>query len=52
MKNLQRALDKAKIALMSKPDSTSFTTVCFSLKHVWDDTITTAATNGTHLTGA
>lgn len=46
MKDLQRALDKAKIALMSKPDSTFFTTVCFSLKHVWDNTIPTAATNG------
>ena len=47
MEDLQRALDKAKIALMSKPDSAFFTTVCFSLKHVWDNTIPTAATNGT-----
>lgn len=46
MEDLQRALDKAKIALMSKPDSAFFTTVCFSLKHVWDNTIPTAATNG------
>ncbi len=49
MEDLQRAMDKAKIALMSKPDSTFFTTVCFSLKHVWDNTIPTAATNGTSI---
>lgn len=42
----QIALDKAKISLMSKPDSVFFTTVCFSLKHIWDDSIPTAATNG------
>ena len=42
----QIALNKAKIALMSKPDSAFFTTICFSLKHVWDDTIPTACTNG------
>lgn len=40
------ALDKAKIQLMTKPDSTFFTTVCFSLKHVWDTHIPTACTNG------
>lgn len=42
----QKALDKAKIKLMSKPDSAFFTTICFSLKHVWSDSIPTAATNG------
>lgn len=41
-----QALNKAKIALMSKPDSAFFTTICFSLKHVWDDAIPTAATDG------
>lgn len=41
-----KALDKAKIGLMSKKDSTFFTTICFSLKHVWDETISTAATDG------
>ena len=46
MKLAQKALDKAKVALMSKPDSVFFTTVCFSLKHVWDDSIPTAQTNG------
>lgn len=43
----QKALNKAKIALMSKADSSFFTTLCFGLKHVWDDSIPTAATNGT-----
>ena len=47
MNTHQQALDKAKIALMSKADTTFFTTVCFSLKHVWDDSIPTAATEGT-----
>ena len=42
----QMALNKAKINLMSRPDSAFFTTVCFSLKHIWDDTISTANTNG------
>lgn len=40
------ALDKAKIALMSRKDSAFFTSVCFSMKHKWDDTIPTACTNG------
>ena len=41
-----QALSKAKIQLMTRPDSAFFTTVCFSLKHVWDDSIPTACTNG------
>ena len=45
----QLALNKAKINLMSRPDSAFFTTVCFSLKHIWDDTISTACTNGTEI---
>lgn len=40
------ALNKAKIQLMSKPDSAFFTTICFSLKHMFDDTVPTACTNG------
>lgn len=40
------ALSHAKIHLMAKPDSAFFTTVCFSLKHIWDDTIPTACTDG------
>lgn len=42
----QKALDKAKIQLMSQPDSAFFTSVCFSMKHIWDETIPTACTNG------
>lgn len=45
----QTALNKAKIALMSHPDSTFFTTVCFSLKHIWDENIPTACTNGVEI---
>jgi predicted metal-dependent peptidase len=41
-----QALSKAKIQLMAKPDTAFFTTLCFSLKHVWDETIPTACTNG------
>lgn len=40
------ALSKAKIQLMAKPDSAFFTTICFSLKHMFDDTVDTACTNG------
>lgn len=42
----QDALNKTKIQLMRSPDSTFFTTVCFNLKHEWDDSIPTAQTNG------
>ena len=40
------ALNKAKIALMQHQNSAFFTTVCFSLKHIWDESIPTAATDG------
>lgn len=40
-------LNKTKISLMSKQDSTFFTTVCFSLKFKWDESCPTAHTNGT-----
>ena len=43
---ITKAFSAAKIALMQRPDSVFFTTVCFSLKHVWDDTIPTACTDG------
>lgn len=46
MEDAKKALDRAKIALMSKPDSAFFTTLCFSLRHLWDDQIPTACTNG------
>lgn len=39
-------MTKAKVSLMSRPDSCFFTTLCFSMKHVWDTTIPTACTDG------
>ena len=41
------ALSMAKILLMSRPDSAFLTTICFSLKFVWDESISTAAVNDT-----
>jgi len=41
-----QALSKTKIQLMARPDSAFFTTVCFSLKHRFDNKIPTACTNG------
>ena len=46
---IQKAYDKAKIGLMSKPDSAFFTTVVFSLKLVWDWAIPAAATDGSSI---
>ena len=43
------ALSKAKISLMNMPSVTFFTTICFSMKHIWDDTIQTACTDGTEI---
>lgn len=40
------ALSKAKIRLMSRPDTTFFTTVLFSLRIMFDDRVPTACTNG------
>lgn len=42
-------LSKAKINLMTRPDSVFITTVLFSLNPKWDTTIPTAATNGVDL---
>jgi len=42
----EKALETAKIALMASKDSAFFTTVCFSMKHIWDERIPTACTNG------
>jgi predicted metal-dependent peptidase len=42
----KEALDKAKIRLMGKADSVFFTTLCFSMKHVWSIEVPTAACNG------
>ena len=43
------ALSKAKIQLMSRPDSAFFTTILFSLRFRWDETHPTAYTDGTWL---
>ena len=40
------ALNRAKIRLMSTADAVFFTSVCFSLRFRWDETIPTAATDG------
>lgn len=49
MQLAKKALDKAKIGLMSRPDSTFLTTLCFSMKHILDESIPTACTNGTEI---
>ncbi|MGH1461266.1 MAG: vWA domain-containing protein [Neptuniibacter sp.] len=45
-KDITRLLDRAKIKLMQNPNSTFITTVLFSLKFSWDQSIPTACTNG------
>jgi predicted metal-dependent peptidase len=45
--NALLALSKAKIQLMLYPDSVFYTTLAYSLKQSFDDSIPTAATNGT-----
>lgn len=49
MELADKALSKAKIHLMSRPDSAFFTTIVFSLKFKWDTKHPTAYTNGTVL---
>lgn len=44
---VEKALEKVKIQLMGRPDTAFFTTVCFSLKHIFDPTVPTACTDGT-----
>jgi predicted metal-dependent peptidase len=44
-----KALERAKIQLMTKPDSVFFTQVCFSMKHIFTTDVATAATNGTYI---
>lgn len=46
MDDIKKALDKAKLQLMSTPDSAFFTTILFSLKFKWDNTCRTAYTDG------
>ena len=45
-KEHQKALDKTKVELFLRPDSTFIVTVCYGLKHEFDPSIPTAATNG------
>ena len=42
----KKAMDKAKIQLMARPNTTFITTVCFSLIHEFCDKIKTACTDG------
>ena len=44
------ALSKAKILLMTKPNSVFFTTLCFSLHHKFDAEVPTACTDGKYVT--
>ena len=44
------ALSKAKILLMTKPNSVFFTTLCFSLRHRFSDEVPTASTDGVEVT--
>jgi predicted metal-dependent peptidase len=46
MEQANTALNKAKIALMSRKDSVFFSTLCFSMKHVWSEQVPTAACDG------
>lgn len=46
MEPYEQALSKAKIQLMNHPDTTFFTTICFSLKHRFSEEIPTACTDG------
>lgn len=45
----QKALDIAKIRLMARKEVIFFTTVLFSLVHIWDEEIQTACTNGKYI---
>jgi len=46
---LIKAHNKAKIALLNRKDTVFITTVLFALKHVWDDSMPTAWTDGKSL---
>lgn len=46
----EEALSKAKILLMTKPNSVFFTTLCFSLHHKFDTGVPTACTDGKYVT--
>lgn len=46
LEDCQVALSKAKIQIMGSKDSVFYAHLCFSLKHVFDNSVGTAATNG------
>ena len=46
MNNHEKTLEQTKIQLMTIPDAAFFTALCFSLQHIWDENIPTAATDG------
>lgn len=45
----EKALNKAKFTLMAKKDSVFFTSLCFSLRHVFSENVSTAATNNKYI---
>lgn len=45
----KKALDKAKVAMMGRPSSAFIATVCFNMKHLWSEDVTTACTDGRHI---
>lgn len=49
MSDHQKQLDVAKIQMMTYGDTAFISTVCFSMQHIWDDSIPTACTNGTYI---
>lgn len=46
MEIVDKALSKAKVQILSRPDSAFFTYVLLSLEHKWDEKCSTAYTNG------
>lgn len=46
---LQDALDKTKISLMRHKEAVFFSTLAFSMKHIWDPSCKTAYVDGTHM---
>lgn len=46
VKKAEAELSRTKIALMARPDSAFFSTLCFSMRHQLDDAVPTACTNG------
>lgn len=49
IKAAKTALDKCKIQLMVSPNTAFIQHICFSLQHLFDDSIPTACTNATYI---